>query len=185
MYANRRRFRSGVYVPRFAAARRLGFRLEFIFDDLAIERAAADIKHARRLLLVPVHRLEYPDDVRALRFGKRGQALARLLAEELVSRSEFWPRPRLSTGVLHAHDRPVRRPRKPVFRTLRIPWGQKSLAVFLGSVIDAIGESDCNTAPHAASIACLVETGRAETEIHDPFGRCSFSSSVWRRDSPE
>src|SRR5262249_11167440 len=54
---------------------RLG--LELVFDDLSIQRAATDVEHARRLFLVPVHRLEDADDVRALGIGERGQMIAR------------------------------------------------------------------------------------------------------------
>ena len=57
--------------------RRLRFRLHAVFDDFAVERAAADVEDARRLLLVPVHALEDAGDVGAFGFGQRRQALAR------------------------------------------------------------------------------------------------------------
>src|SRR5262245_34979191 len=50
--------------PGGGAAPRLGF--EAVFDDFAVQGAAADIEHAGGFLLVPLDGLEHPHDVRAL-----------------------------------------------------------------------------------------------------------------------
>src|SRR3989304_6014767 len=57
---------------------RLGFGLERVFDDLAVEGASADIEDFGRLLLVPAHAFEDPDDVRALGLAQRWHPLARV-----------------------------------------------------------------------------------------------------------
>src|SRR6185503_19985025 len=51
---------------------------ELVLQDLSIEGAAADLEHARRLLLVPRHRLEHPLDLGALGVAQRGQLRPRL-----------------------------------------------------------------------------------------------------------
>src|SRR3954471_4247657 len=50
--------------------------LEAVFDNFAVQRATADLENRRRLLLVPVHRLQHADDVGALGVGERGKPLA-------------------------------------------------------------------------------------------------------------
>src|SRR5437763_5313561 len=66
---------------------RLG--LELIFFDLPVQRAAADIKHPRRFLFVPLHRLEHADDVRAFRFGERRHPIAGRGGDARIGMQEF------------------------------------------------------------------------------------------------
>src|SRR5262245_53199738 len=66
---------------------RFGFQL--ILDDLAVERAAADVEDPCRFLLVPRNRLENPDDVRPLGFGQRRHVLARCLRRRRRRVQEF------------------------------------------------------------------------------------------------
>ena len=58
------------------SARRFG-RLEAVFQDLPVERPAADVEHASRFLLVPVHGFENSYDVCPFGLGERRQAIAR------------------------------------------------------------------------------------------------------------
>src|SRR5438445_11947418 len=73
-------------IPRFGLGSDLGFTIsppgrprlgfELVFDNLSIERAAADVEHPRGLFLVPVRGFEDAHDVRALGLGERGQMIA-------------------------------------------------------------------------------------------------------------
>src|SRR3982751_638285 len=58
--------------------------LETVFDNFAIESAAADFENRRCLLLVPIHRFEHTNDVGALGIGERGEALPRGISLRLV-----------------------------------------------------------------------------------------------------
>src|SRR5262249_52977752 len=58
-------------------------RREAVLADLAIQRAAADVQHARRLLLVPLDRVEDAGDVRPLGIGERRQLVAPRLLDRL------------------------------------------------------------------------------------------------------
>src|ERR1035437_908748 len=57
-------------------ARRPWFRLQLELDDLAVQRAAADVEHPGGLLLVPFHRFEDPYDMGAFGIGERRQPVA-------------------------------------------------------------------------------------------------------------
>src|SRR5687768_16548603 len=60
---------SGCSVPGHARTR-----LEAVLEDLAVQRSAADLEHARRFLLVPRDRFEHTQDVGPLGLGQRRHA---------------------------------------------------------------------------------------------------------------
>src|SRR5262245_61457814 len=68
----------GLEWPTFS--KRPGFRLEGVLDDFPVQRAAADLQHARGFLLVPLHGFQHAHDVRTLGFRERGQRIAGLVA---------------------------------------------------------------------------------------------------------
>src|SRR5918994_6588776 len=72
------RFRSGERAP-CPVSGRASFGLEAELHDLSVERAPADVQDARRLFLVPRHRLEHAYDVRSFRFAQRGEPCGCLL----------------------------------------------------------------------------------------------------------
>src|SRR5688500_19401025 len=68
---------SGLEFGAASGATRGGW-LEAVFIDFAIQGAAADLEHFRRLELVPLDRLEYSDDVGPFRVAQGWQPVARL-----------------------------------------------------------------------------------------------------------
>src|SRR5262249_38719582 len=65
--------------PAAFASSRLRFQL--VLHDLSVQSAPADAEHPGRLLLVPVHEFEHPDDVGALGLGQRWEAIPRWLQD--------------------------------------------------------------------------------------------------------